>query len=62
MEIAPGIHRIVAPLGERFVAVYLLVENGDALLIDTGMDDTPRTYITPYLDQIGLAPVASAMS
>jgi glyoxylase-like metal-dependent hydrolase (beta-lactamase superfamily II) len=56
MEIAPGIHRIVAPLGERFVAVYLLVENGDALLIDTGMDDTPRTYIAPYLDQIGLAP------
>ena len=42
MELAPGIHRIEAPLGERFVAVYLLVENGDALLIDTGMDDTPR--------------------
>ena len=56
MELAPGIHRIEAPLGERFVAVYLLVKNGDALLIDTGMDDTPRTYIAPYLDQIGLSP------
>lgn len=56
MEIAPGIHRIEAPLGERFVAVYLLVEKDDALLIDTGMDDTPRTYIAPYLDQIGIAP------
>lgn len=56
MEIAPGIHRIEAPLGERFVAVYLLVEKDDALLIDTGMDDTPPTYIAPYLDQIGVAP------
>lgn len=56
MEIAPGIHRIEAPLGDRFVAVYLLVGEGDALLIDTGMDDTPHTYIAPYLDQIGLAP------
>ncbi|MEZ4735241.1 MAG: MBL fold metallo-hydrolase [Caldilineaceae bacterium] len=56
MEIAPGIHRVEAPLGERFVAVYLLVEQDDALLIDTGMDDTPRNYIAPYLDQIGLAP------
>jgi glyoxylase-like metal-dependent hydrolase (beta-lactamase superfamily II) len=56
MEIAPGIHRIEAPLGDRFVAVYLLVGEDDALLIDTGMDDTPRAYIAPYLDQIGLAP------
>lgn len=56
MEIAPGIHRIEAPLGERFVAVYLLVEKDDALLIDTGMDDTPQRYIAPYLDQIGVAP------
>lgn len=56
MEIATGIHRIEAPLGDRFVAVYLLVEKDDALLIDTGMDDTPGTYIAPYLDQIGLSP------
>ncbi|MEZ4868681.1 MAG: MBL fold metallo-hydrolase [Caldilineaceae bacterium] len=56
MEIAPGIHRIEAPLGERFVAVYLLVGQEDALLIDTGMDDTPGQCIAPYLDQIGLAP------
>ncbi|MCB0105352.1 MAG: MBL fold metallo-hydrolase [Caldilineaceae bacterium] len=52
MEIAPGLHRIEAPLGDRFVATYLLVGAEDALLIDTGMDDTPRTYIAPYLDAI----------
>lgn len=54
MEVAPGIHRIEAPLGDRFVATYLLVGADHALLIDSGMDDTPRTYIAPYLDQIGL--------
>lgn len=56
MEITSGIHRIEAPLGDRFVAVYLLAGEEDALLIDTGMDDTPHTYIAPYLDQIGLDP------
>lgn len=54
MEIVPGIHRIEAPLGDRFVATYLLIGADDALLIDTGMDDTPRTYIAPYLDSIGV--------
>ena len=54
MEVAPGIHRIEAPLGDRFVATYLLNGPDVALLIDTGMDDTPRNYIAPYLEQIGV--------
>lgn len=56
MEIVPGIHRIEAPLGDRFVAMYLLIGDEDALLIDTGMDEMPGKYIAPYLDSIGVAP------
>ena len=37
MEIAQGIHRIEAPLGERFNALYLLVGSEASLLIDTGL-------------------------
>lgn len=54
MQIAPGIHRIEAPLGDRFVAMYLLVGDEAALLLDTGMDRMPYDYILPYLDQIKL--------
>jgi glyoxylase-like metal-dependent hydrolase (beta-lactamase superfamily II) len=56
MQVAPGIHRIEAPLGERFVAMHLLVGDEAALLFDTGMDRMPYDYILPYLDQIGLSP------
>lgn len=54
MEVAPGIHRIEAPLGERFVAMYLLVGDECSLLIDTGMDRMPYDYLLPYLDEIGV--------
>ncbi len=56
MEVAPGIHRIEVPLGDRFVCFYLLVGDLCALLVDTGLDDSPRAYLAPYLDRIGLAP------
>lgn len=56
MEIAPGIHRIAAPLGDRIVCLYLLVGDERILLVDTGIDDTPRTALAPYLQQLGLEP------
>jgi glyoxylase-like metal-dependent hydrolase (beta-lactamase superfamily II) len=54
-EVAPGIHRIEAPLGDRYVACYLVLGE-DALLVDTGLDATPRESILPYCRKIGLAP------
>ncbi|MCX6045993.1 MAG: MBL fold metallo-hydrolase [Chloroflexi bacterium] len=54
MEVAPGIHRIEAPLGDRFVAMYLLVGDECTMLLDTGMDKMPDQYVAPYLDQIGV--------
>jgi glyoxylase-like metal-dependent hydrolase (beta-lactamase superfamily II) len=49
MEVAPGIHRIEADLGERYVAQYLVVGDGRTLLVDTGLRDMPRTVIASHL-------------
>lgn len=43
MEIAPRIHRIEAPLGDRFVCMYLFVGTESALLLDTGLDQIAGT-------------------
>ena len=56
MEIAPNIHRLEVPLGDRFVCVFLLVGSKGVLILDTGMDDTPAEYIVPYLEELGILP------
>lgn len=53
MEIAKGIHRIVAPLGERFNALYLLVGDRASLLVDTGLAPDIEGTLLPYLESIG---------
>lgn len=54
--IRPGIHRIVAPLGERFIAMYLLTGPDGALLFDTGVAGSVEQTLLPYLDGIGFDP------
>lgn len=54
MEIAPGIHRIEAPLGDRFVCMYLLVGAERMLLIDTGLASMPGAILVPYMEKAGL--------
>lgn len=56
MEIAPKIHRVEVPLGNRFVCVFLLVGSKGVLVLDTGMDDTPAAHIMPYLDKLSISP------
>lgn len=53
MQLRPGIHRIQAPLGERFIAMYLLTGPAGALLFDTGVADSVPETLLPYLDRIG---------
>jgi glyoxylase-like metal-dependent hydrolase (beta-lactamase superfamily II) len=53
MEIRPGLHRIQAPLGERFIAMYLLTGPAGALLFDTGVTESVTDTLLPYLDSIG---------
>jgi glyoxylase-like metal-dependent hydrolase (beta-lactamase superfamily II) len=56
VEIARGIHRIEAPLGDRIVCLYLVVGAEKTLLVDTGIDETPGTHLVPYLARLGLEP------
>jgi len=53
-EVAPGLHRIVAPLGDRVVATYVLAGDDTAVLVDTGIASTPAESILPYLAQAGI--------
>lgn len=54
--IRPGVHRIVAPLGERFIAMYLLTGPSGVLLFDTGVAESVPGTLLPYLDTIGFDP------
>jgi len=53
MEIRPGLHRIQAPLGERFIAMYLFEGPAGALLFDTGVAQSVPGTLLPYLEGIG---------
>lgn len=55
-EVASGIHRIEAPLGDRYVACYLVVGEEAVLLFDAGIDGTPAGSILPYCRSAGIAP------
>ncbi|BDZ54097.1 MBL fold metallo-hydrolase [Agromyces marinus] len=53
-EIRPGLHRVQAPLGDRFVALYVLVGDDSALLVDTGIRESITETLLPYLDAAGI--------
>ncbi|MET4638353.1 MBL fold metallo-hydrolase [Mycetocola sp. 2940] len=53
MEIRNGLHRVEAPLGERFVALYLLDGPEGGLLFDSGLTESVTGTLLPYLDSIG---------
>lgn len=56
MEVAPGIHRIDTPLGERRCSSYLLVGTEAALLVDTGLAGAVEGSILPAMAEIGVVP------
>lgn len=55
-EVAPGIHRITTPLGDRFASLYLIEGPSSLVLYDTGVDGTIPTYVIPALTTIGRDP------
>ena len=56
MEIAQGIHRVEAPLGDRFVCMYLLVGDECTILIDTGIAKMPQDILLPYMERANPRP------
>lgn len=54
--VADGLHRVDAPLGERFASLYLAVGSRSALLFDTGVDGTIPTHVLPALAELALEP------
>lgn len=58
MEIRPGLHRIVAPIPPRFIAMHLFVGPEGALLFDTGVDGSVEGTLLPYLREAGIDPVS----
>lgn len=56
MQLRPGLHRIQAPLGERFIAMYLLTGPDGALLLDTGIAESVPGTLLPYFAEIGFDP------
>lgn len=56
--IAPGLHRIDTPLGDRFASVYLVVGESATLLFDVGVDGTIPTHVLPALAGLGIDPAS----
>ena len=56
VELSPGLHRVEAPLGDRYVALYLVVGDDAVLLVDTGLDESIRGSLEPYLRSLGISP------
>jgi len=48
-EVASGLYRLVAPLGDRDVCLFLVVGTTSAAVIDTGVADSPAAVLAPAL-------------
>jgi glyoxylase-like metal-dependent hydrolase (beta-lactamase superfamily II) len=58
MEYLPGIHRIPIDLGGLALNEWVLVGDGDCMLVDSGIRSTPLVDIAPYLQSIDLEPTS----
>jgi len=54
-EIKEGLYQISSPLGVRYVHQYLFVDSAGAVLIDTGMKETPKEVLIPALKEIDIS-------
>jgi glyoxylase-like metal-dependent hydrolase (beta-lactamase superfamily II) len=48
-EVVPGVHRLVAPLGDRYVCIFLVVGSAAAAVIDTGVAGSPDAVLAEAL-------------
>lgn len=55
-EVAPGIARVVSPLGARRMAQWVVRGPGRAVLVDAGVATTPDDVLVGALAELGLTP------
>lgn len=55
VQLAPGVHSIVLPLGARVSALYLFVGSERSVLLDTGCAGDLDTFVVPALAALGVA-------
>jgi glyoxylase-like metal-dependent hydrolase (beta-lactamase superfamily II) len=56
VQVAPGIFRIDSAMGSRRLALWLVVGDEGALLLDTGIAGTVTEHVEPALVELGVAP------
>lgn len=56
MEVAPSIHRLEVPLGDRFVCVVVLVGADTVVVFDSAMAGAATEIVVPYLESLGIGP------
>lgn len=61
-ELAPGVHRIDTPLGERINSLWLIRGADRAVVYDTGIDSSIPSHVLPYLAEHGIDPTTVAWS
>jgi len=55
-HVAGPIHRIPSEMGVRRLAQWLIVDGGEALLVDTGVPESVPEHILPALSELGVEP------
>ena len=56
ITVAPGLHRIDTPLGDRYASLYLAEGDDSVVLYDTGIDGTIPTHVLPALTSLDRTP------
>ena len=53
-QIAAGVHRLEAPLGEQFVCIFVVVGEASALVVDTGVAGSPPATVGMLAPDLGV--------
>ena len=53
-QVAAGIHRLEAPLGEQFVCIFVVAGETSALVVDTGVASSPEATVGPLAPDLGV--------
>ena len=53
-QVAAGVHRLEAPLGEQYVCIFVVVGEASALVVDTGVAGSPAATVGRLAPDLGV--------